>query len=100
LLADILDPSSSIAAGFQTYVISTLDGRVFFGVLAEETATSVTLLQDKGSRVSVLRKDIDQMRTVTKSLMPDELEKQLTPQDIADLLGYLRAVQAAARSRK
>lgn len=100
LLADILDPSGVIAAGFQTYVVATADGRVFYGILVAETATSITLRQEKGLDTVILRKDIDQMRAVTKSLMPDEMEKQLTPQDVADLLGYLRRVMANQPSSK
>ncbi|MCS7167997.1 MAG: c-type cytochrome [Gemmatales bacterium] len=95
LLADILDPSSVIAAGFQTYVVATVDGKVYYGVLAAETPTSVTLRQEKGLHTVILRKDIDQMRAVSKSLMPDEMEKQLSPQDVADLIGYLRYAMSA-----
>ena len=40
--------------------------------------------------ITILRKDIDEMRALSKSLMPDGLEKELTPQNLADLIGFLR----------
>ena len=60
------------------------------GVIASESATSVTLRQEEGKSQTVLRKDIDEMNASDVSLMPADLHKNLQPQDIADLLGYLR----------
>jgi putative heme-binding domain-containing protein len=96
LLADIFDPSSVISPGFQTYVVTTTDGRIFTGILRAETATSITLRQEKGVELVLLRQNIDQMQVLPQSLMPEGFEKQLSPQDLADLLGYLRSVPAAA----
>ncbi|MBI3863622.1 MAG: c-type cytochrome [Planctomycetia bacterium] len=100
LLADILDPSGALARGYTVYAIVTTDGRVHTGILAGEAATSVTLRNaaeptpknEKPAVVedTILRRDIDEMRTLSKSLMPEGLEKELTPQNVADLLGFLR----------
>jgi putative heme-binding domain-containing protein len=100
LLLDVLDPSGTLAPGYTVYTVATRDGRVYTGLLAGDSATSVTLRnaaepQAKGgpaapAQQTILRKDIDAMRASAKSLMPDGLEKELTPQDLADLLGFLR----------
>jgi putative heme-binding domain-containing protein len=94
LVADILDPSSTLTHGYTVYAIVTTDGRIHDGLLASETATSVTLRNaGEGTGVAedtILRKDIDEMRALTKSLMPDGLEKELTPQNLVDLIGFLR----------
>jgi putative membrane-bound dehydrogenase-like protein len=100
LLGDILDPSSLLAPGYTVYTIATRDGRVHSGVVAGDSATSVTLRNaaDPTAPVktraaveqTILRRDIDEMRASTKSLMPDGLEREITPQDLADLLGFLR----------
>ncbi|HVC95724.1 MAG TPA: PVC-type heme-binding CxxCH protein [Pirellulales bacterium] len=94
LLVDILDPSSTLTHGYTVYAIVTTDGRNHSGLLASETATSVTL-RNAGEATgladdTILRKDIDEMRALTKSLMPEGLEKELTPQNVADLIGFLR----------
>lgn len=91
LLADLLDPSAVIAPGYTTYVVTTGDGRIFTGILASETATSVTLRREQGVSDVILRKDIDHIRPVNRSLMPDGLERDLSQQEMADLISYLRA---------
>ncbi len=100
LLVDVLDPSGSLARGYTVYSIVTTEGRVHTGLLAGEAATSVTLRtaaepipgKEPAAVVenTILRRDIDEMRALSKSLMPDGLEKELTPQNLADLIGFLR----------
>jgi putative membrane-bound dehydrogenase-like protein len=90
VLVDILDPSSNITVGYRAYVVSTRSGQVYAGTLAAETATSVTLRREKGAEDVILRRDIEEMVASSKSLMPEGLEKEVSPQDLADLLGYLR----------
>jgi putative membrane-bound dehydrogenase-like protein len=90
LLADILDPSAVIVAGFKTYTVATKNGKIYTGVLTTETATSVTLRHDQGADDILLRKDIEEMQASSKSLMPEGMEKEIPLQDMADLIGYLR----------
>jgi len=66
------------------------DGRIFTGVLAAETATSITLGKEEGVQQTILRREIDEMEASSLSMMPEELEKQVTPQEVADLIAYLR----------
>ncbi len=90
LLADVLDPGNQITVGYGQYNVITVDGRIFSGVLAAETATSITLRAEEKKDTVVLRKDIDEMVASTVSMMPEDLEKEVTVQDAADLLGFLR----------
>jgi putative heme-binding domain-containing protein len=90
LLIDILDPSGTITAGYKTYLIVTRRGKSYTGVLASETATSITLRREKAEQDVILRKDIDQMAAASQSLMPEGLEKEISQQDMANLFGYLR----------
>jgi len=90
IVSDILDPSNQITVGYQNYTVVTEDGRIFTGVLAAETATSITLRKEEGVEQTILRKDIDEMEASPISMMPEELEKEVSPQDVADLISYLR----------
>jgi putative heme-binding domain-containing protein len=90
LLSDVLDPSNQITVGYSQYTVITEGGRIFSGVLAAETATSVMLRAEEKKETTVLRKDIDEMVASTVSMMPEDLDKEVTPQDLADLLGFLR----------
>jgi putative membrane-bound dehydrogenase-like protein len=90
IVSDILDPNSTITPGFPMYTVVTRQGSLFTGILAAETATSVTLRREQGAEDVILRTEIEQMRSSARSLMPDGLEQEIGIQDMADLLGYLR----------
>jgi putative heme-binding domain-containing protein len=90
ILSDVLEPSGQITVGYQNYTVVTEDGRIFTGVLAAETATSITLRKEEGVEQTILRQEIDEMEASSISMMPEGLEKEVSPQDVADLLGYLR----------
>jgi putative membrane-bound dehydrogenase-like protein len=92
LLVDVVDPSSTIVAGYRAYTVATSNGKLYTGVLAAETATSITLRREQGAEDTILRKDIDEMAASSKSLMPEGLEKGISKQDLANLFGYLREV--------
>lgn len=94
ILADILDPSSKIDSEFTSYSVVTKQGKVFTGVLASESPTSVTLKMEKGGRETVLRNDIDIIKASRVSLMPSNLAEQITPAAMADLLAYIREAYA------
>jgi len=91
LLQEILAPSRKIDPQYRNFVVVTNDGRQFNGVLVSETANSVTLAQQEGKMETILRKDIDDITASSVSLMPADLHKIISPQDVTDLLGYLRA---------
>ena len=90
LLKSILAPSSQITAGYATYTVLTNDGQVFTGLLGADTASSVTLKQQEGKTQTVLRKEIDEIKASPASLMPESLTTTLSPQDVADILAWLR----------
>jgi putative heme-binding domain-containing protein len=92
LLVDILDPNAAIDANYFNYLVALKDGRSLSGVLAAESATSITLRRADGQADTVLRSDIDDDGIVNtnKSLMPEGLEKNISLQDMADLLAFLK----------
>ena len=90
LLVSILDPSASVEAKYLSYQVSTDNGLSRNGMLTTETGSSITLLSAEGKRETILRNEIDQLQGSTKSLMPDGLERDLEPQDLADLIQFVR----------
>jgi putative membrane-bound dehydrogenase-like protein len=94
LLVSILAPNAQITGGYTTYTLLTTGGQVFTGLLAADTASSVTLKQQEGKTQTVLRKEIDSLVASPVSLMPESLGKALSPQDVADILAWLRDPEA------
>jgi putative heme-binding domain-containing protein len=94
LLVDVFDPNRQVSADFVSYTLVTNDGQVLSGLLAGETATSVTLRRAEGASELVLRSQIEQLRASGKSLMPEGIEQNLSHQDVADLFEFLERPDA------
>ena len=88
-MTHIIDPSRSVEGNFVQYTVATKDGRVINGLLSSETKTSVELIDAEAKRQVVLREDIDEMAVSKKSLMPEGFEKQVSTDDIKNLLAFL-----------
>jgi len=87
----ILDPNAAVEPRYAGYVVVTRDGRSLTGVIANETASSLEVVQPGGIHETVLRPDIKAIRATGLSLMPEGLEQALTPQDIANLIAFLKS---------
>jgi putative heme-binding domain-containing protein len=90
LLTSILNPSYAIEPQFTNYIITTKDGGLHDGVIANETPGTITLRGGAEEDDTLLRKNIVEMRSSSISLMPEDLEKSLSRQDIADVISYLQ----------
>jgi putative heme-binding domain-containing protein len=90
LLVSILDPNQEVQPGFQAFNCTLSSGEELFGVIAAETANSVVLKLADGSSRTVSRQEIAELRGGHLSLMPEGLEAGLQPQDMADLIAFLR----------
>jgi putative membrane-bound dehydrogenase-like protein len=89
LLTSILDPSKEVDSRYIEYVATNKAGRTFTGILASETATSITLKGQEGKEQVLLRADLEELQSSGKSLMPEGLEKDLSKQDLADVMAYV-----------
>jgi putative heme-binding domain-containing protein len=98
LLVAILDPNREAQPNFNVYTIVTEQGRVFNGIIAAESAGSVTLKRAEGKEDVILRSNIDQMISTGLSLMPVGLEKDLKRQDLADVIAFVKSITAQPSS--
>jgi putative heme-binding domain-containing protein len=90
LLLAILDPNREALPQYTSYIVATDDGRSFNGILAAESDSSITLRQAEGREDVIPRNQIEALKSSGQSLMPVGLEKDLTPQDIADVIAWIR----------
>ena len=90
LLTEILEPSTRIAASFTNYIVVGRDGYVYDGLLLRETAGEV-MLRGEHEDVRIARDNIAEMRASAVSLMPEGWARDLTRQQLADVIAYLRA---------
>lgn len=89
LLSNVLDPSLVIGVGYQVTNVLTVDGRVLSGIAVESNSQRVVLKLQGGKTETVPRDEIEQEKLSELSMMPEELEKQLSQQELLDLFTFL-----------
>ncbi len=91
LLIALLDPNRAFESRYVQYLVELKDGRSLSGLITSETASAITVRGQEGREEVVPRADIERMAGSGKSLMPEGLEKDLTPEQVSDLFAFLRS---------
>lgn len=93
VLVNVVNPSIEIREGFENYVALTADGRVLTGFIADQDNNVVVLRDVEGQSHVIAREDLDDLRAIRRSIMPEGVLKPLDEQQLRDLFAYLRATQ-------
>jgi putative membrane-bound dehydrogenase-like protein len=93
MLLNVVSPSAEIREGFENYLVRTADGRTLNGFIADQDPQVVVLKGADGQSISLARDDIEDMKAVKISIMPEGQLKAFTDQQIRDLFAYLRSTQ-------
>jgi putative heme-binding domain-containing protein len=79
-----------IRGEYLQYAAMTAGGRVVTGVIVARDGAGVTLADAQGKRTTLRGEEIEELRELPTSIMPEDLLKQLRPQEVRDLFGYLQ----------
>ena len=90
LLTNILDPNRAIDANYFAFTIVTTQGKTYTGLIKSETAVSITIRMPEGKEETILRSDIEELKTSGQSLMPVGMEKSITVEQMTDLISFLK----------
>jgi putative heme-binding domain-containing protein len=92
-LVSILDPSAGISHNYETFVAVTDDGKVISGILVSKT-DELVVLKDAEAIVHTLKTaDLDELKKLPTSLMPADLQKLMSAQDLVDVVEYLMTLK-------
>ncbi|HEX5443723.1 MAG TPA: HEAT repeat domain-containing protein, partial [Pirellulales bacterium] len=94
ILKEILDPSAQINEKFQTYTFVTDSGQTITGLILEETADTVKVIENplaKAEPVVLKKSEIDEREKAKTSIMPKGLLDKLSRDEILDLIAYIAA---------
>ena len=94
LLESLLQPSKTIDPKYATWTVVTEGGDVYAGLLVEKTTAGVTIRDAQNRLHSVVAAEIQQLEQQPQSLMPEQLLRDMTRQEAADLLEFLARQQA------
>jgi putative heme-binding domain-containing protein len=93
LFESILYPSAGIAHSYETHSAVTADGNIITGLLVSQTADAVTLKKEDGLTVTLKPSQIDELVKQKISLMPADLQKTMTTQELVDVVEYLTTLK-------
>jgi putative heme-binding domain-containing protein len=93
LLEAIVFPSVSFARGYEPVVVRTASGETHTGMLRAELPDEVVIATLTRDETRIARREIVDLQPASVSLMPAGLAEQLTTQELADLVAFLRAAR-------
>lgn len=93
ILVHVLDPNKEVSPNYLEYVVVTEDGLIETGIIVNETPSSITLKKAENKQITILRENIDEIRSSGKSLMPEGFEKKIKPNEMSALIAYLMALE-------
>ena len=93
ILTAILDPNKEVAPPYIAYTVNTKDGQTLSGIIANDTATSMTLKMMGGAEINIPRSNIKGSSSTGISLMPEGIEAGMDVQAMADLLTFIEELK-------
>ena len=93
LFTSLLDPSAGVSHNYETYALVTLDGNIITGIKINETKDEVTLRTAEGIDKTVTQSNVDELIKTGVSLMPADLQRLLSVQELVDIVAYLSALK-------
>ncbi len=94
LLKSLLDPSAEMEDQFRGVLIVTAEGNIISGLKGSSNATTLEVIDIEGNKNVVQIDDIEELKTLEKSIMPERLLEEFTAQQAADLLAFLQSLKA------
>jgi putative membrane-bound dehydrogenase-like protein len=91
LLEAIVYPSASFVRSFEPVLVATKEGKSINGLVRKDASDEVVLTTGPNQEVRIARDEIEEMRPGTVSIMPAGLDQQLSRQELADLIAFLKS---------
>ncbi len=93
MLVNVINPSAEIREGYENYLVVTDDGRQLSGFIADRDNRVLVLRGVDGQSLTVSQEEIEDLRAIPRSVMPEGTLDKFSDQQIRDLFAYLRSTQ-------
>jgi len=94
LLEAVAFPSATFARGYEPVTLVTSAGLAMSGIIRRETADDVYLMTADRSEAPIRRDEIEEIEPSRVSIMPQGLDRTMTPDELRDLLAFLTSLKA------
>lgn len=89
----ILFPSAGISHNYEAYLVATVEGKIMQGLLLSETQQELVLKDAKGIVHRIPQDDVEEFATQSISIMPADLQKHLTLQELVHIVAYMKTLR-------
>jgi len=86
----VLDPNQTIEPKFQQSLVMTVDGQITAGIVVEKSSQSLKLATTDGRIQELALQDVEEVKQLPISLMPEGFEEKLSPQQLSEIMHFLR----------
>jgi len=93
LLDAIVHPSDGISFGYEGWQLKMKDGSTLNGIIVSKTETDIDLKLPGGAKQHLKTSDVQSMKEMKESMMPEGLYQNISTQDLANLLEYLSSLK-------
>ena len=93
LLESILFPSHKVDEKYRTHVVETTDGRLLTGIIVQRDNDGIVLASGSEPAVALRNEEVEELQRIETSLMPDGLARDMTAEQLADLLAWLTSIK-------
>ena len=89
IMESIVDPSKDIDPHFEQVLVSTDAGKTIVGLRINETNFSIQIREQDGRFHSLNKRNLDGVKTMDTSMMPNNMAQMLTVQQLHDIFAFL-----------
>lgn len=93
MFESMLYPSAGISHNYEAYNLVTTDGNAIVGLVTSQTDEQVVITSDDGIARTFKRGDIEMLKQQEVSLMPADLQKLMTKQELIDVVEYMSTLK-------
>lgn len=93
MFVSILNPSAGISHNYETYEVVTIEGQIATGVLVSQSDNEIKLKNAEGIELTFPADEVDELTKLKVSLMPADLQKNLTVEELTNLVTYLTTLK-------
>ena len=93
MFESILFPSAGISHNYENWLVATDDGEFVSGLLLTQTETMTTIKDINGVVHEINADEIDEAKRLKLSIMPADLIKEFSEQQLVDLVSYLTTLR-------
>ena len=89
----VLYPSAGISHNYESHIIQLSSGNTVIGVITSQTPATLTVVSDDAIARTFKKSEVERMEKSKLSLMPADLQKVMSAQDLVDVVQYLTTLK-------